>query len=130
MGVFNWWKGADETESGQLDKAKWNLLESESQLEEIIKHSGERIQIIFKNSTSCGISGMVKRSFEANFPLRSEQAELHLIHVQYNRGLSNAIAQQFGVRHESPQLLVIKNGNVVKHASHGGINNISVEDYL
>ncbi|QBA64353.1 bacillithiol system redox-active protein YtxJ [Muriicola soli] len=130
MGVFNWWKGTDEKESEQLDKAKWNPLETESQLEEIIHRSGERTQIIFKNSTSCGISGMVKRSFEANYPLRPGQAELHLLHVQYNRELSHAIAREFEVRHESPQLLVIKNGNVVKHASHGSINDVSLEDYL
>ncbi|MBT8284871.1 MAG: bacillithiol system redox-active protein YtxJ [Flavobacteriaceae bacterium] len=130
MGVFNWFKGGDEAEAGQLNKAKWNILETESQLEELIANSEERLQIIFKNSTSCGISGMVKRSFEANYSLEFSQAELYLIHVQYNRDLSSAIAQQFGVRHESPQLLIIKNGDVIGHASHGGINGISVSDYL
>ncbi|MEZ2414067.1 bacillithiol system redox-active protein YtxJ [Muriicola sp. E247] len=130
MGVFNWFKGGDESEAGQLNNPKWNLLETESQLEELIAQSEERLQIIFKNSTSCGISGMVKRSFEANYPLEISQAELHLLHVQYNRELSSVIAQQFGVRHESPQLLIIKNGDVIRHASHGSINGISVSDYV
>lgn len=130
MGVFNWFKGGDEAKALQLNKAKWNLLETESQLKALIAQSEERLQIIFKNSTSCGISGMVKRSFEANYPLEISQAELYLLHVQYNRELSSAIAQQFKVRHESPQLLIIKNGDVIRHASHGGINGITVSEYI
>ncbi|WP_452228107.1 monothiol bacilliredoxin BrxC family protein [Lacinutrix sp. MEBiC02404] len=44
--------------------------------------------------------------------------------------MSNEIGVQFMVMHESPQLLVIRNGNVVRHASHGSINDVNLQDYI
>jgi bacillithiol system protein YtxJ len=73
---------------------------------------------------------MALRSFEAQYNLISEQADLYMLHIQHNRPLSNEIAQRFQVRHESPQLLIIKNGSVVKEASHGAISEVSIEKYL
>ena len=130
MGLFNLFKNEDGPASRTERRVEWNLLESEDQLEELKLKSEEHPQIIFKNSTSCGISGMVLRAFESQFSASMQNADLHLLHVQYNRSLSNAIAQNFEVRHESPQLLIIRKGSVIAHASHSGITDIDLERYL
>jgi len=130
MGLFDLFKGGEETSSKESKAVKWIPFETEDQLETLVSMSKVRPQIIFKNSISCGISGIVLRSFQSNYTLDPEQADLYLLHIQDNRKLSSMISEQFGIRHESPQLLIIRNGDVVCQASHGGITNISVEDHV
>jgi bacillithiol system protein YtxJ len=130
MGLFNLFKSESASSSGQKNAVNWNSLTTEEQLDKLVAESSKKLQLIFKNSTSCGISGMVFRSFEAHYPLAPGQADLHLLHIQHNRQLSAMISQRFEIRHESPQLLIIKNGTVVKHASHSGISDVSVETYI
>jgi bacillithiol system protein YtxJ len=56
-----------------------------------------------------------------------ENAETYVVDVIANRGISNAIAEKYGVRHESPQLLVIWQEEVIFHTSHMGINIAAVK---
>jgi bacillithiol system protein YtxJ len=130
MGIFNLFKSGDEPSDRLSKEVRWEPLVTEDQLKELIRKSGERTQIIFKNSTTCGISGMVKRNFESIYAGMEGKADLHLLHVQYNRDLSNTVSRNFQVRHESPQLLIIKDGRVVQHASHGGITDLDLKEYL
>jgi len=130
MGLFSLF-GKQETSSRQAPKqVHWIPLVSSEQLAEIIARSAQKPQLIFKNSITCGISSMVLRSFEANYTLDREQASLYFLNIQHNRELSGEIAAQFGVRHESPQVLIIKNGSAVKDASHGAIAHLDMEKYL
>jgi bacillithiol system protein YtxJ len=55
---------------------------------------------------------------------------LYYLDLIAHRDISNAIAKRFEVHHESPQLLVVKNGAVVKHESHGGINDVVLEQLV
>lgn len=130
MGLFNLFGNSESTRKGAENVSNWVSLISPEQLDVLARNSMSKPQIIYKHSTTCGISSMVFRSFEANHVLPPEKADLFFITIQQNRQLSNEIAQRFNVRHESPQLLVIKNGNLVLHASHSAIPHVGIERYL
>ncbi|MET7029393.1 bacillithiol system redox-active protein YtxJ [Sediminicola luteus] len=108
----------------------WVNLNSLSQLDEIQSKSANRVQVIFKHSTTCGISRMVMNMFKSSYNYPEDQIDLYYLDLLANREVSNAVAEKFQVMHQSPQLLVIKNGTVVAHDSHGAINEISLEKYL
>ncbi len=98
----------------------WKALTSEEQLEAIKKDSSGKIQVIFKHSTRCAISSMAKSRLErAGKPV---SIDFHLLDLIRYREISNHIAEQFAVYHESPQVLVIRNGECVYDESHSGIN--------
>ncbi len=130
MGLFDLFKRNETSSTEKKSRIPWIPLISADELDTLVSKSIKRPQLIFKNSTTCGISSMALRSFEAQYDLNSEQADLYMLHIQHNRSLSNEIAQRFHVRHESPQLLIIKNGSVVKDVSHGAISAVSIEKYL
>jgi bacillithiol system protein YtxJ len=102
--------------------ARWKKLESLSQLEEAMTQSNVAPQIIFKHSTRCIISKMVLSQFEENLAAIPEQANLLFLDLLNHRDISNAIAMQLNVHHESPQVVVIKNGHAVFHESHHSID--------
>lgn len=103
-------------------KSFWNIIESEHDLEEAIKKSHAGKIAIFKHSTSCFISKTVLRNFEKEIEESSEHgATLYFLDLLAHRNLSNKIAEDFGIRHESPQLIVIENGNEINNASHQDI---------
>lgn len=108
----------------------WIELISLSQLDEIEKNSGNKVQVIFKHSTTCGISRMVMNTFKSTYDFTENQIDLYYLDLLSNRDVSNGIAEKFKVMHQSPQLLVIKNGTLVAHDSHGAINGIILEKYL
>lgn len=98
----------------------WNQLEDLSQLETIKKDSFQQPQVIFKHSTRCSISSMAKNRLD-----RSESPEgIHFYYLDLiaHRDISNKIAEDFFVEHESPQVLLIRNGECIYDESHNGIN--------
>ena len=120
MSMFSKWFNTS-SESGQDDTERWISLNEMSQLDAIVEKSYEKPQFIFKHSTRCGISRTIKREFEAAFTFNNEEMNLYYLDLLSYRDISNEIAFRFGIHHESPQLLIIKNGEVVKYASHGNI---------
>ena len=103
----------------------WILLESAEQLDQIKKQQG--YSLIFKHSTRCSISMMAKRRFELDWDSLPENMPLYFLDLIQHRDISNQIAQQFQVHHESPQLLLIKDGECILDQSHG---EISVDEAL
>jgi bacillithiol system protein YtxJ len=98
---------------------KWIPLTSEDQLIEIRERSATLPQVIFKHSTRCGTSSMVLNRLErADAP---ESVDFYFLDLISHRNLSNKIAEEFSVYHESPQVLLIKNGECVYDESHMGI---------
>lgn len=103
----------------------WIPLTSEEQFQTLLDN---RIAFaVFKHSTRCSISSMVKRRFEEEWT--SDVPVYYLDLLEY-RNISNQIAQSGGVRHESPQILVFKEGKVVFHASHSAIHAEEIINYL
>ncbi|GAB5520701.1 MAG: bacillithiol system redox-active protein YtxJ [Rhodothermales bacterium] len=91
-------------------------LSSEEELTDaVLRSNGEPI-ILFKHSATCGISAGANSSM-AELSEATDPPIYRLI-VQESRGLSNTIAERFEVRHESPQVLVLVEGEVVFHTSH------------
>jgi bacillithiol system protein YtxJ len=131
MGFFNSLFGS--TSGSQTPNEKninWIPLVQAVQLTELINRSTEKPQLIFKHSTSCGISSMVIRMFESNYPLTADQADAYYLDLLSYRSISNLVADTFGVRHQSPQLLVITNGKVVAHDSHGAITDMDLSQWI
>jgi len=102
----------------------WKILDNEATLNKIIADSHEKPQAIFKHSTTCSISAAAKGRLDSN---NSSNIDYYYLDLLNNRNLSNLIAEKFHVRHESPQILLIKNGNCTYHESHIGIRFASVE---
>jgi bacillithiol system protein YtxJ len=99
---------------------KWIPLTTETQLQEIIDLSKNTPQVIFKHSTRCSISSMaLNRMEQADQPANIDFYYLDLI--QY-RPISQQIAELFSVYHESPQVLLIKDGNCTYSETHMGIS--------
>ena len=95
---------------------EWIHLTDEEQLSNIIEKSKENPQVIFKHSNRCSISSVaLHRLQRANQPGEIDFYFLDLIRY---RSLSNKIAETFKVRHESPQVLLIKDGKCIFHESH------------
>lgn len=106
----------------------WIPLKSEDELFGIIEKSESRPQVIFKHSTRCSISSMAKSRLERSpFP---QQADFYFLDLIAHRNISNKIAEEFGVAHESPQILVIKNGACMYDESHGAITMTDLMDQL
>ena len=98
----------------------WIHLTDEEQLKQIINRSQERPQVIFKHSSRCSISSVaLQRLQKVSQPLNIDFYFLDLLSL---RSLSNKVAQVFNVPHESPQVLVIKEGRCIYEESHMGIS--------
>ncbi|MBU3821621.1 bacillithiol system redox-active protein YtxJ [Flavobacteriaceae bacterium XHP0103] len=129
MGLFNK-LFSNNTEEKEENKLPWIDLTDVNQLESIKEKSKTKTQFIFKHSTRCGISRMVMNQFVGNFDLDDNVLDLYHLDLIQNRAVSNAVADSFNVVHESPQLLVIKNGQVVAHESHGSINDLDLKAFV
>lgn len=101
----------------------WREITSIQQLDDIIAESQNNKVAIFKHSTSCGISRMVLRNFKSDIDSAvNNKTIVYYLDLLSYRSISNAIAEKFGVIHESPQLIVIENGSVKHNSSHHSIN--------
>lgn len=104
----------------------WIPLQSESQLEDIKARSADRPQLIFKHSTRCSTSAVVKGRLErAKEP---QSIDFYYLDLLNYRPVSNRIADLFRVDHESPQVLLIRDGECVYDESHMGITMIDIVD--
>ncbi|WP_214073795.1 bacillithiol system redox-active protein YtxJ [Mucilaginibacter sp. dw_454] len=103
----------------------WIQLTSADQLNNIKQKPG--YSLIFKHSTRCSISMMAKRRFELDWDNLPDEMPLYFLDLIQYRDLSAQVAQLFQIHHESPQLLLIKDGECILDQSHG---EISVEDAL
>ncbi len=105
-------------------KANFIDLDTTEQLEQLISDSSEKPVVIFKHSTTCPISAGVYQE------VSGADADINLIVVQNARDVSKAIAEKTGVRHESPQAIVLKNGKVIYNASHYDVTAKDIEKML
>lgn len=104
---------------------EWNHLRSEADLNAALAKANDTLVLFFKHSTRCPVSSMALRMFERDYALETGVATAYFLDLIAYRSLSNLIAAELGVEHESPQLIVLKNGIVVHAASH---NMISAKD--
>ena len=112
--------GSNE-EKQSLSKVGWRPLTDLGQLNEIIDLSTENPVLIFKHSTRCSISRMVLKQFENEFDLQDKVIPYYLDLLEF-RNVSNEIAIRFRVTHQSPQIILVKDGKAVYNASHESID--------
>jgi bacillithiol system protein YtxJ len=95
----------------------WQKIENDNDIETIWQNSLQNPAVLFKHSTRCSISSMALSRFERDWK-KDTCAELWFLDLIAYRELSNQIAQKSGVKHESPQVIVVHHGKVIYHASH------------
>ena len=128
MGIFNkMFGGSSEPQEEKV--LPWIPLNTIAQLDIIADKSKTKTQLIFKHSTRCGISRMVMNQFVAAYDVDAN-VDLYYLDLLSYRDVSNEVGYKFQVMHQSPQLLVLRNGVVVAHASHGGINEIDLTQFV
>lgn len=101
---------------------KWNEINSEKIILELIEESQKNPVLIFKHSTRCSISVFALNRLEKSWDEKAKDLKPYYLNLLAYRDISNAIAERFSVHHESPQVLVIKNKECVYDASHIEIN--------
>jgi bacillithiol system protein YtxJ len=95
------------------------------QFDEIDEISQSKPVVLFKHSTRCSISRMALKQFDTEFNYPEEKIDWYLLDLLNHRDLSNEIANRYNVVHQSPQIVVIRNGKAVFNESH---DSISAED--
>ena len=109
---------------------EWDVFSSSDQLEDYIQLSSEKLIVFFKHSTRCSISTMAKSRFERNWKYDSTQILPIYLDLIAHRDLSAKLADRFHVAHESPQILLIKNGECIYNTSHNMIDADQLEQFI
>ena len=117
--MFEFFKSGKDDTQGQPNRIG---LEQKEQWSEILELSHEKPVFIFKHSSRCGISSMVLSRFEKQINERDDS--YYFLHIQGERELSNWLAESLAIRHESPQLIVVKDAEVIAHDSHHALLDI------
>jgi bacillithiol system protein YtxJ len=107
------------------ETAKFYTLDKMEQFDEIDEISQTKSVVLFKHSTRCSISRMALKQFDTEFNYPEEKIDWYLLDLLNHRDLSNEIASRYNVMHQSPQIVVIRNGKAVFNESH---DSISAED--
>jgi len=129
MGILNSIFGSKEVKEEKESFIKWIPLISLEQLKNIKIQSKKEPIAIFKHSTRCGISSMVIKRFVNSFDESLRDFKVYYLDLLSYRELSSEIGYEFQILHQSPQLLVIKKGEVVAHASHYDIAQIDLRKF-
>ena len=111
----------------------WQQLTSLKELEaiQVLSHNPKLLGVlIFKHSTRCATSSVALDRMERNWKVSDEQIPSYYLDLLRHRDISNGIAATYDVVHESPQVLVIKNGECIYSASHNSISSITIVEVL
>lgn len=109
-------------------KLKWIPLMELRQLKEI--SNSKKTVGIFKHSTRCFTSITIKKQFERNFEFDTDQMDIYYLDLLSYREISNEITSKYNLRHESPQLLIIKNDKLIAADSHSSILNMDLFKFI
>ena len=93
-------------------------LTTDAEVDAAIERSFTTAVLIFKHSETCGTSHYARAELQALLADADLAAEVYLVSVQRSRAISNAISKRFNLRHESPQVLLIRRGALAWNASH------------
>jgi len=108
----------------------WKPLTTTTGVDELINLSNEKPQLIFKHSTRCGVSSHMKMQFEAEWKLSDDSIDVYLLDLIAYRSVSNYIAEVSAVYHQSPQVILFKDGGVIINVSHQAIKAATISEAL
>ncbi len=101
-----------------MNTVNWLPLTATSQIPEIVEYSKSTPCIIYKHSTRCSLSSLARNRLEKGWQFDERAVLPYFLDLIAHREVSNLIAERFGVAHQSPQLLLIRDGRCIYHASH------------
>ncbi|MGD8426284.1 MAG: bacillithiol system redox-active protein YtxJ [Balneolaceae bacterium] len=96
----------------------WNAIAQPTHLATILAKSEERLQLIYKHSHRCSICIMAREELQKAAKRISNSIDLYFLNVVNQREISDHISSELGIRHESPQVIMMKHGEVIWHGSH------------
>ena len=108
----------------------WKHITTKEDVLQILERSTQRPQIIFKDSVTCGISAHAKEGLINGFHLIEDDVDFHYLDLLSRREVSNFIATELKVTHQSPQIILIKNKKVVFTDSHHSIKSEKIQKQL
>jgi bacillithiol system protein YtxJ len=115
MGLFS-------KSSAPISSFPWKEVTSIEEFNEMLNAPTDKAKLFFKHSTRCSISSMALKGFEREWNVSSDDFELYFVDLIAHRDISNAIAAESHVEHQSPQVVVWRNGEVIYNASHHHID--------
>ncbi len=118
MGLFS---------SSRKNDFPWQELTAKQEVDELIEASGEKPVLIFKHSTRCSISAMAKSRFESGWNPENDAVQLVFLDLLRYRDVSDYVAEKTGIVHQSPQAILIRDGEVIYDASHSAISAREIE---
>jgi bacillithiol system protein YtxJ len=113
-----------------LSQTPWVSLTRDGQLEEVKSNSFEKPVVIFKHSIRCGLSHGAKYKLEEEWSLLSGDIYFYFLDLINFRSISDRLSTDFQVPHQSPQLLVIRNGQAIYDTSHHGVSVQAINNAL
>ncbi len=108
----------------------WKNLTEETQFEIIDEISKIKAVVLFKHSTRCGISLHAQHKLESDWNFTEEEVDFYYLDLLNYRNISSFIAERYHVVHQSPQIIVIKNGKAIYDISHNAISNEVIREHL
>jgi bacillithiol system protein YtxJ len=108
----------------------WKKLKTQEELENLIENSHRVPSVIYKHSSRCGSSFIVKKRLEHDWVFGEGDVDIYFLDLVEHRDVSDEVSRVFRVRHESPQILVIRDGESVYDTSHGGVSVKSIKKAL
>ena len=105
----------------------WHILKKEDQLTFIDDLSNEQYCLIFKHSTRCSISTIAKSRLEKNWQLPEDKITPFYLDLISFRNISDKITTRYAVKHQSPQIIIIKDGIAIYDTSHLDIQIKNIE---
>ncbi|KQB37163.1 bacillithiol system redox-active protein YtxJ [Flavobacterium aquidurense] len=129
MSFFNSIFGNSDNTDAPKSNVNWTELTDVAQLLEVTAISNEKPVVIFKHSTRCSISRMALKQFEREYDL-NDTVDAYFLDLIVHRDISNEIASRFNVYHESPQLILIRNGKAVYDVSHSDIDAVALKEKI
>lgn len=129
MSFLNSIFGSSDNSEAPKSNINWTELTNILQLQEVEAISNEKPVVIFKHSTRCSISRMALKQFEREYDLENV-VDAYFLDLIAHRDISNEIADKFNVYHESPQLILIKNGKAVYNVSHSDIDAAALKNKI
>ena len=128
MGWFSSKKNKDNNLS--RGKVNWIPLTEMSQLDEIKETSKTTPVMILKHSTRCSVSLMAKNTLDRNWDIEDDKIKTYYLDLLKFRPISNQIVEEFNIRHQSPQILLIKNGVCDYTTTHSNIDARAIKQNL
>jgi len=108
----------------------WKSVRENEDFYTLLENSAEKPQIIFKDSTTCGISAHAKYKLELGFKQIEGKADFHYLDLLAFRPVSNLISRELKVTHQSPQIILVKDKQVIYTSSHHAIDPVVIARHL